>query len=70
MEKTPGAIAPSDGVQETLSRLQQHGAGLLPDPDTLLRTKAAALAAVEWQTQADAFKSAGCVPVYTDQDQS
>ena len=59
-------VEPGDGGGDsTLLRLQQQGAGLLPDPEKSLRLKAAAKAADEWQAMSEAFKSAGCVPVYS-----
>lgn len=63
------ASALASSHDPTLVRLQEQGAGLLPDPEAVLRKKAAALAADETERAAEAFRTAGCVPIYKDEDE-
>ena len=63
----PTAETPHD---TTLLRLQQQGAGLLPDPEKILRMRAAAIAAAEETAMDAAFKSAGCIPIYPEEENS
>ena len=50
----------------TLARLSEVGAGNLPDPEKVLRKKAAALAMDEHARMAEAFRTAGCIEVRDD----
>jgi hypothetical protein len=63
---TPMADPPGEGscpevVELSLARLHEHGAGLLPDPEKSMRSKAAALAADEAERMDAAAASVGCV---------
>ena len=49
-----------------MARLSEVGAGNLPDPEKVLRKKAAALAMDEHARMAEAFRTAGCIEVRDD----
>jgi hypothetical protein len=68
MPDTTITCADDDNMDLTLLRLHHKGAALLPDPEKCLREKAAALAAIEHETQTEAFRTAGCVTVYAKSD--
>lgn len=58
---TPSAL-------NSLAKLSELGAGLLPDPEKQLRQKAAALAEIEADDMAAAFKTAGCANLRKTED--